>query len=166
MAHPRSLQAFYESHNVTQMPWVEVFLGSTRLEALVVPPSRVRFLNVILDEARSRLRVLRPQLARRRVAVALEANRVERRLLQRERDVQSRRWRLVQRFIGLGSRQRAVFGGVSAAVDSERRQAEQDRRRAWKVDYEQRRKALRLERKRLERKRQLIERFVGPGDDT
>ncbi|KAL1526165.1 hypothetical protein AB1Y20_014893 [Prymnesium parvum] len=157
---PDTMRNFYASRNVTQMPFVEVYLGSNRLEALVLPPNRVRFLNVLLDEARAQLRRLRPRLARRRVLLALRANRVEQALLERERRVQERRWHLVRLFIKLGLRRNA-FTGESVAAAKQRHQAERRRHLAWKEGYTKRQSALLTSKHRLERRQQLLARFVG-----
>lgn len=154
-----NLQSFFAAQNVTQTPFVEVYLGSRRLEALVMPPNRVRFLNVVLNEARARLRTLRPQLARRRVLMALKANRVESSLLERERQLQERRWHLVGLFINLAMRQRGINDEAGLATATERHQAEFRRHQAWKDRYTERKAAIEQARQRLERRQALLARF-------
>ena len=59
---------FFQEQNVTRMPFIEVYVGSDRVEALVVPPSRVQFVKNALFAARqARLTASR----RREVAATL-----------------------------------------------------------------------------------------------
>lgn len=93
--HDSETRLLFDELQIELMPHVEIFLGSERVESLVVPPSRVAFLNTALAQAQTLLRQRRRDTERAKVVLGLRAARQSLRRLSRERA------RLVQEWLSL-----------------------------------------------------------------
>lgn len=56
-----------KDRGITQLPFIEVYLGPERIESFLAPPSRVRFLTRTLEIARQRIRYQRRRRAVQRI---------------------------------------------------------------------------------------------------
>ena len=143
----------YQRLNVTEMPYIEVFCGATRVDTLVVPPSRVAFLHKAIRAAQRRLGGTRRRRERRRVLLALRQVQTRRRRLAAERKRLSRRnhlLRLLRR------------GEEFPALPQQRVLAERRRHLISMRSKARQLRELRREEARLRRRRQLIQLFVLP----
>jgi len=111
-----------KARGLTTVPYIEVYLGAEQIEALVVPPSRVRALSSALTAARQRLR----QQRRQQGVLRLRSHRRERSELRSERSrlvrldsAGSAREPRVQRGERL-LRLRAIYTQLSNLEDEER----------------------------------------------
>ena len=76
------MNRFFKARNATELPYVEVYLGQTCVEALVLPPSRVEQLSRAMAAAQTRMRQVRWRRERRSLLQVLER--------ARERDAAAR----------------------------------------------------------------------------
>jgi hypothetical protein len=86
------MKAFFQSRNVTKMPFMEVYVGRELVQSLVVPPARVAFLGTALGNAAGRLRVARRRRIRRRLLLQMRSNSRERAAVKDRREELGRRW--------------------------------------------------------------------------
>ena len=91
------MHAYFESRNVTRMPFVEVYVGQQLADSLVVPPSRVAFLGNALQAARrvasSRVQARRARRERRRLVLLAQSQRRSKRRIQQERAQLVQEWK-------------------------------------------------------------------------
>lgn len=161
---------FFEERNVTHLPYIEVYAGSTLLSAYIIPASRVDFLSNALQEAYRTAHTVRQRRVRRSLLVELRRNREKMHALAKRRQRARRLWAHIRHMRRLlageisGRRERsqdclsmsvsaqtpASKTAASARSSSRRRQLIALRRLARKHDD------LLRERQRLERRRHLV----------
>ena len=141
---------YFQSRNVTKMPYIELYVGQELVQSLVVPPARVAFLRNALSDAASRFRSARRQRFRRRLVLQARANSHERAALARRRSRLIRQW--------LAERESSDASASSTASSSSR--GVRKRHLLELRALESQRRNLRDVRGRLARKRRLFNTLV------
>jgi hypothetical protein len=89
----------FKLRNATQLPYVEIFVGSELVETLVVAPSRIAFFVGALSEATEALRERRRRQERRRVLTSLRDGRWELMRVRNKRARLERWWQLSSLYV-------------------------------------------------------------------
>ena len=111
----KAMLTYFQEKNVSQLPFVELYVGNELVDSLVVPPSRVSFLKAALSTASGRWRITRASRERRRLLLSLRSHRREQKALNWRRIRLSQRWRRYRLML------RLVHGADSKPSRTQRR---------------------------------------------